>query len=83
MFSGISNIFSLSLFFLSNKSFNLSITREGASLMQSSTIENPFSIALYKIPFLNFNNSVVYSLSFDETNFCEPIKSFLSKFLVQ
>ena len=83
VFSGISKNFSFSLFFLSNKSFSLSITLEGASLIQSRTIEKPFSIALSKNPFLNFNNSVENSLSFEETNFCEPIKSLLSKFLVQ
>ena len=69
VFSGISIIFSFSSFFLSSNSFNLSITLEGASLIESSTMENPFSIALNKIPFLNFNNSFEYSLSFAETNF--------------
>ena len=56
-FSGTSNFVS---FFLSNKSFNFSITLEGASLILSNTIEYPFSIALYNIPLLNFN-SVLYS----------------------
>ena len=81
VFSGTSNISSSSLFFLSNKPFNLSMTREGASLIQSKTTQFPSLIALYKNRGSNFNNSLS---SFEESDiFCVPIRSEHSKFFVQ
>ena len=81
VFSGTSNFSSFLLFFLSNNPFNLSITRDGASLIQSNTTQLPSIIALYK----NLGSNFINSLSSPEESdiFCVPIKSEHSKFLVQ
>ena len=81
VFSGTSNISSFLLFFLSNKPFNLSMTLDGASLIQSKTTQFPSLIALYKNLGSNFNNSLS---SPDESEiFCVPMRSVHSKFFVQ
>ena len=58
--SGTSNFSSFLLFFLSNNPFNLSITREGASFIQSKTTQLPSIIASYK----NLGSNFISSLSF-------------------
>ena len=65
VFSGTSKIASFLLFFLSNKLFNLSITLEGASFIQSRITQFPFLIDLYK----NLGSNFINSLSSDSSSF--------------
>ena len=80
VFSGTLNFSSFLLFFLSNNPFNLSITREGASFIQSKTTQLPSIIASYK----NLGSNFINSLSSPEESdiFWDPIRSVHSKFYV-
>ena len=62
-YSGIGNVLSSSLYFLSNNPFNLSYTVEGASFIWSKITHLPFFIALTRNPSLNFKISLLCFLS--------------------